>query len=91
MQKVITLTLIALNLASCAINPQTTTIDPMGAKTTKSYSSPMCKHEIKHNTRDPLEILLSEDPWGLYEDKVVIPYLPTPKSKELPTFKIVCI
>lgn len=89
MQKFITLTLLALTLASCGSNPQTTT----GYETTKGYSTPMCKHEIKPSPRDPLEILLSDDPFDVYEDKVKIPYLPTPenKIKALPTFQLSCV
>ena len=90
MQKFITLTILILSLASCAINPQKVPSDSLDCKIVKSYSTPLCKFEVKPSN-DPLEILLSDDPWGLYEDKVVIPYLPTPKSEELPTFNLVCL
>ena len=89
MQKYITLTLLTLALASCGGNPQKVPCDSLDCKIVKSYSMPLCKSKaIRSN--DPLEVLLSDDPWGLYEDKVKIPHLPTPKSEELPTFKIVC-
>ena len=90
MQKVITLKLLALILASCASNPQTTSDSSVRYETAKA---PMCKHEIKPTTRDPLEILLSNDPFDLYEDTVKIPYLPTPenKAKALPTFQLSCV
>ena len=93
MQKFIILTVLTLNLASCASNPQTTTIGSMGYETTKGYSTPMCKHEIKPSPRDPLEILLSDDPFDLYEDKVKIPYLPTPENQieAVPTFQLSCV
>ena len=87
MQKVITLTLLALTLASCGVNTQP---GRKVSKVYKPYTAPLCKFRIE-DSNDPLEVLLSEDPWGLYEDKVVIPYLPTPKSEELPTFNLVCI
>jgi hypothetical protein len=90
MQKIIAFSILNLALASCGINPQKLPCDSLDCKTVKAYSTPLCKFEIKPSN-DPLEILLSDDPWRLYEDKVVIPYLPIPKDEELPTFNLVCI
>ncbi len=90
MQKFITLTILTLALASCGIQPQKAPCDSLDCKIVKSYSTPICKFEIKPSN-DLLEILFSDDPWGLYEDKVVIPYRPSPKSEEMPTFQIVCL
>ena len=90
MQKYITLTLLTLAFTSCGGNPQKVPCGSLDCKIVKSYSTPLCKSEVKP-LNDPLEVLLSDDPWGLYEDKVVIPYHHTPKSEELPTFKIVCL
>ncbi len=90
MQKYITLTLLTLVFTSCWCNLQKLPCGSLDCKIVKSYSNPLCKSKVIRSN-DPLEVLISDDPWGLYEDKVVIPYLPTPKSEELPTFKIVCL
>lgn len=90
MQKYITLTFLTLALTSCGGNPQKVPCGSLDCKTPKSYSMPLCKSKVIRSN-DPLEVLLSDDPFNLYEDKVEIPHLPTPKSEELPTFKIFCI
>ena len=90
MQKLTLLTVLIFNLASCGVNTQATDPGRKVGKVYKPYTAPLCKFRIE-DSNDPLEVLLSDDPWGLYEDKVVVPYLPTPKSEELPTFNLVCI
>jgi len=86
MQKIITLTLLAITLTSCGSKA------PCGSLkgTVKTYEQTQCKFEIKPSYA-PLERLLSDDPFNLYEDKVEIPYLPTPKSEEIPTFNLSCV
>jgi len=68
MQKVITLTLLALTLSSCGANPQKLPCDAWGCKTVEYDPNPLCRFEMKPTNDELLEILLSDDPWDLYED-----------------------
>ena len=76
MQKFITLTLLALTLASCGSNPQKLPCDPWGCKAVEYDPNPLCRFEMKPSSSELLEILLSDDPWDLYEDgyEVSVPY-----------------
>lgn len=68
MQKVITLTLLALTLSSCGANPQKLPCDAWGCKAVEYDPNPLCRLEQKPTNDELLEILLSDDPWDLYED-----------------------
>ena len=76
MQKFITLTVLALTLASCGSNPQKLPCDPWGCKAVEYDPNPLCRFEMKPSSSELLEILLSDDPWDLYEDgyEVSVPY-----------------
>lgn len=76
MQKVITLTLLLITLASCGSRPQKLPCDAWGCKAVKYDPNPLCRFEMKPTNNELLEILLSDDPWDLYEDgyEVSVPY-----------------
>lgn len=76
MQKLIALTLYFLTLASCGSNPQKLPCDLWGCKAVEYDPNPLCRFEEKLTNQERLEAMLSDDPWGLYEDgyEVSVPY-----------------
>ena len=91
MQKILLITTFVLILSSCGSKSQPSSCESPECQKVKTYLSPLCKFKVELSSKDPIETLLSDDPFNLYEDKVKIPYLPKPKSEELPTFNLVCL
>ena len=93
MQKVLLLTTFILILSSCGSKSQPSPCETPECQTVKTHLSPLCRFKIELSPKDPIETLLSEDPFNLYDNKVEIPYRPTPENeaKVLPTFDLKCI
>lgn len=68
MQKVITTLFFILALSSCGSRNQSLPCDPWDCKAVEYDPNPLCRFEQKPTNEERLETMLSDDPWGLYED-----------------------
>lgn len=76
MQKIIAMSLFYLALTSCGAQQRNLPCEPWGCKSVEYDPNPLCRFEERLTNQERLEAMLSDDPWGLYEDgyEVSVPY-----------------
>ena len=88
MQKVVLILSFVLTLASCGVTPKKLPCEPWGCKAIEYDPNPLCRFEKKSTSSELLEVILSDDPWDLYDNgyEVDVPYRFPLKNepKELP-------
>lgn len=68
MQKVITSLFFILTLSACGSRNQSLPCDAWGCKSVEYDPNPLCRFEMKPTNDELLEVMLSDDPWDLYDD-----------------------